>query len=105
MLDLKMGRAGLNSFMGILFFPINGHNESVMGYTVHVDEYRFTEWYTFDREMGKPNWSDIWGTELYNHAAAFFNDENQNLASKAEMQSIVKELQKTLQEGWRNAEH
>ena len=79
--------------------------EDVMGYAVRVDTYRFVEWYKFDRNSATPNWTDVWGTELYNHThpVMFFNDENANLADVKEMQEKVKELRKILQAGWREA--
>ena len=85
-------------------FP-SEHGENVMGYTVRVDDYRFTEWYRFNRTTGVANFSEIWGTELYNHTqpTVFFNDENVNLANKTEMKSTVEELRKILQSGWRAA--
>ena len=45
----------------------NEHGENVMGYTIRVDHYHFTEWYHFNRTTATPNWTDIWGTELYDH--------------------------------------
>ena len=79
--------------------------EAVMGYTIRVDSYRFTEWYRFDNKTGTSNFSDIWGTELYNHThpVVFFNDENVNLAVKPEMKSVVEELRGMVQAGWRAA--
>ena len=63
-----------------------------MGYTIRTDQYRFTEWYRFDRTTAVPNWDQIWGTELYDHTkpAEFFNDENTNLAKKPEMSPLWK---------------
>ncbi len=97
--------AGLRIIPGYPPFPKNEDGESVMGYTIRVDEYRFTEWYKFDHITAKPDWSKIWGTELYNHTnpVVFFNDESENLASKPEMESTVKTLRKIVQSGWRNA--
>ena len=79
--------------------------EQFMGYTVRVDQYRFTEWYKFDHVNAKPDWNSIVGTELYNHTnpVVFFNDENENLASKSEMKSVVEDLRKVVQAGWRSA--
>ena len=79
--------------------------ESVMGYTIRVDQYRFTEWYRFNHTTATPNFSDIWGTELYNHTepTVFFNDENINMANQPDMQDLVKSLRKMLQAGWRAA--
>ena len=86
-------------------FPKDSHDEAVMGYTIRVDSYRFTEWYGFDHLTGTPNFGDIWGTELYNHTdpVVFFNDENVNLAVKSEMKSLVEDLRHMLQAGWRAA--
>ena len=83
----------------------DGNNENVMGYSVRVDKYRFTEWYYFNRTTSTPNFTDIWGTELYNHTHEnyFFNDENINLANDPDMASIVTELRSVLQNGWRDA--
>ena len=86
-------------------YATDEHEESVMGYTVRVDQYRFTEWYRFNRSTATPDWDEIWGTELYNHTepVSFFNDENINLAGKPEMKSLVEDLRKMLQAGWRAA--
>ena len=83
----------------------NEHGENVMGYTIRVDQYRFIEWYRFNRTTATPNWTDIWGTELYDHIepTVFFNDENVNMANDPDKQDLVKELRKTLQAGWRAA--
>ena len=86
-------------------YVLDEHNETVMGYTVRVDQYRFTEWYHFNRTTATPNWTDIWGTELYDHTepTVFFNDENTNMVNNPEKQDLVKELRKVLQAGWRAA--
>ena len=96
--------AGLSVIPNEPDFPSNNADEAVMGYTMRVDEYRFTEWYRFDHVKGKPDFDDIWGTELYNHTepVVFFNDENVNLAAKPEMKSLVEELRHMLQAGWRD---
>ena len=86
-------------------FPSGEHDESVMGYTMRVDQYRFTEWYSFNRTSATPYFDKIWGTELYDHTnpTIFFNDENENLANKLEMKNLVKQLRKQLHDGWRSA--
>ena len=45
----------------------NEHDENVMGYTMRVEQYRFTEWVRFNRTTAVPNWDEVWGTELYNY--------------------------------------
>ena len=84
----------------------NDHGENVMGYTVRVDSYRYTEWVTFDRDTATPNWDDVWGVELYNHTdpVVFFNDENINMANMPSMKSVVTELHQVLKAGWRSAQ-
>ncbi len=79
--------------------------ESVMGYSIRVDQYRFTEWYRFDHTTATPNFTDIWGTELYNHTepTMSFNDENENMAGDSDKQDLVESLRKILQAGWRAA--
>ena len=81
------------------------HGENVMGYSIRVDQYRFTEWYPFDRTTATPNFTDIWATELYDHTepTVFFNDENTNMASQSDKQDLVESLRKMLQAGWRAA--
>jgi len=76
-----------------------------MGYAMRVDNYRFVDWYKFDRSTGTPDFHQIWGTELYDHSQAtvFFNDENINMAYDDDKLELVKELRKMLQEGWRAA--
>ncbi|XP_011405536.1 PREDICTED: iduronate 2-sulfatase-like [Amphimedon queenslandica] len=97
--------SGLKQIPGKPPFAGNEHGENVMGYTMRVDKYRFTEWYKFDRDTSKPNFTDTWGTELYDHSTptTLFNDENANLAYKPEMKDTVEELRKMLQAGWRHA--
>ncbi len=70
-----------------------------------MDQYRFTDWYRFNRTTGTPNFTDIWATELYNHTepSVFFNDENINIAGDPDIQDIVGLLRKMLQAGWRAA--
>ncbi len=94
--------SGLSSIPGKPPLKTSNRKEDVMGYAIRVDNYRFVEWYGFNHETAKPNWSDIWGTELYNHSmpVKFFNDENENLAKLASMTEKVEELRKMLQAGW-----
>ena len=84
-------------------FDSTEHKENVMGYSIRVDQYRFTEWYRFNRTTATPNFTDIWGTELYNHteSTVFYNNENINMAHQPAMQDLVQSLRKMLQAGWR----
>uniref|UniRef100_A0A1X7UJF8 Sulfatase N-terminal domain-containing protein n=1 Tax=Amphimedon queenslandica TaxID=400682 RepID=A0A1X7UJF8_AMPQE len=96
---------GLPEIPGKPPFDPSDKGESVMGYTVRTDKYRFTEWYRFNRITSTPNFNEIWGTELYDHSSptVFFNDENVNLATESEMKPVVDELRQLLQAGWREA--
>ena len=87
------------------FDPSDRHGEEVMGYTVRVDKYRYTEWVKFNRDTAEPDWTDVWGVELYNytHPVKFFNQDNSNLAKDPAMASIVQEMKQTLRAGWRSA--
>ncbi len=73
-----------------------GDNEAVMGYAVRSDEYRFIEWYSFDRDTATPDFSEVWGTELYD------KDETINKAADPEMAEIVNKMRHMLQDGWRD---
>ena len=86
-------------------FNTTEHEEDVMGYSMRVDQYRFTEWYRFNRTTATANFSDIWGTELYDHTepTVLFNDENINMANQPDKQDLVESLRKMLQAGWRAA--
>ena len=66
-----------------------------------MHDYRFVEWYGFNRTSAKANWDNVWGTELYNHThpTKFFNDENENLAEDKDMADVVQEMMKMLQDG------
>ena len=96
---------GMTVIPGKPAFKASERGESVMGYTMRVDQYRFTEWYRFNRTTATPNFTDIWGTELYNHTepVVFFNDENINMANQPDKQDLVQKLRKMLQAGWRAA--
>ena len=71
----------------------------VMGYTMRSDQYRYTEWVSFKGLM--PNWDDVNGVELYDHAVD--PEENHNRAGDADMKDKVKELSQQLHAGWRSA--
>ena len=97
--------SGLRQITNRPAFATDESNENVMGYSVRVENYRFTEWYRFNRTTSTPNFTDIWGTELYDHTSptVFFDDENMNLANRADMADTVSELRSLLQAGWKAA--
>jgi hypothetical protein len=70
-----------------------------MGYTVRVDEYRYTAWMAFNGTKNRALWSDpsgLAGEELYSHVGDKNDDydafENENLAMKPEHKSTRDEL-------------
>lgn len=64
-----------------------------MGYSMRTDRYRLTRWL-------KPDGSEV-AAELYDHE----NDpqENENIAGSPENASLVEELTKQMQAGWKAA--
>ena len=74
--------AGLFKIPGHPVFNNTYYAENVMGYSIRVDQYRFVEWYSFNNVSGIPDYSKVWGTELYDHTrpSAFFDNENANFA-------------------------
>jgi len=95
--------AGLFKIPDHPIFNDTGFGENVMGYSIRVDKYRFVEWYSFDHLNGVPDYSMVWGIELYDHTmpSQFFNNENVNLAYDPDKQSLVTELRQMLRAGWR----
>ena len=69
-----------------------------MGYTMKTDDYRYTEWVKFTNK--KPDWSTVYGVELYNHTAD--PDENYNVAEEASFANLRKGLSRQLRAGWRS---
>ncbi|GMH71428.1 hypothetical protein TL16_g05649 [Triparma laevis f. inornata] len=88
--------------------PVND-NITVMGYSLRVEGWRYTEWASFDGTAnggkGKVDWTaPLYGVELYDHSDAVgdINDldahENVNVAESPENKGIVAELSKQLRE-------
>lgn len=84
--------------------PPAGHGGDFMGHTMVTrlsgHEYRYTEWPRI-LGLGKVNWSDLAGTELYNHTVDF--QENANVVAMPEYAAVATELSKQLRDGWRGA--
>ena len=82
--------------------------EQVMGHTIRIDKWRYTEWTKFDASKGLADWSVLFGRELYSHTASpvpspDFNYENENVVNQPEHQELVKQLSAQLHGGWRRA--
>ena len=67
---------------------------------MRVDTWRFTEWVAFDYNTSTPNWSVLYGRELYDHSDSpvpkDWAMEHENVAGKPAMAAQVAALSKTL---------
>ena len=76
------------------------NGDSVMGYTMRTDSYRYTEWAKFSgKPEYKPEWSVLYGVEFYDHKID--PEENVNRANAAFYKQIRTELSAMLHSGWR----
>lgn len=72
----------------------------IMGYSIRTKRYRYTEWISFNHTNFKPNWSIVYGKELYDHLID--SKEDLNLENRPELLYIIKNLRKKLKLGWRH---
>ena len=70
-----------------------------MGYSVRVDNARYTEWVGFNFTTFTPIWDQVNGTELYDHSKD--PDENWNRADDPSYANMRELLRRTLHSGWR----
>lgn len=79
-------------------FPRGKH---IMGYTVRNYKYRYTEWVEFKHAPEyRPNWNNVTGVELYDHAID--PEENYNGADDVKYQQVRAHLNNVLRAGWRS---
>lgn len=80
---------------------------TVMGYSLRVDQWRYTEWAVFDGAAaggaGRVDWTQpLHGVELYDHRTGDENDfdalENVNVANLTEHAALVADLSRQLRE-------
>ncbi|MDO8541178.1 MAG: sulfatase [Opitutaceae bacterium] len=76
-------------------YPRNNSGESLMGYSMRTDRYRFTVW------VGRRDHSKVDAIELYDHQVD--PQENTNLARKPEHKALVDQLMIQWRAGWRGA--
>ena len=74
---------------------------SVMGYSVRTDRFRYTEWVLFNDATNTPDWDAVYGTELYDHDTDKY--ENTNQAVNSAYSSYITQLSQDLHDGWRYA--
>ncbi|PWJ57464.1 iduronate 2-sulfatase [Dyadobacter jejuensis] len=70
-----------------------------MGYSINTKKYHYIEWYTWDHKMGLRG--EKKGAELYDAQ----NDPNEtvNIIADSQLQGVVADLSKRLEQGWRHA--
>ena len=79
-----------------------------MGYTLRTDDWRFTEWYQWDRVNCVAEWATPpHGTELYSHTGQNLGDfdsyENENVATDPANGATVAELRAKLWKRFKSA--
>jgi len=109
------GNGGVPYARGLPPYPVNvpvmGGTEGVMGYTIRVDKWRYTEWVAHSNnntnaDWNGADWSRCWGRELYSHELSpvpngHFDYESINLVDRPENKDLVAQLSKQLHSGWR----
>ena len=76
--------------------------DTVMGYSMRTDRYRYTEWVYFNETEFEPDWSvSLYASELYDHDVDHY--ENYNKADDSSYSSTVTALSQKLRDGWREA--
>ncbi len=73
-------------------YPRNHEGRRRMGYSMRTDRYRFTMW------VDRQNPERVDAIELYDHATD--PQENENLAHRPDMASLIRELTAQLRAGW-----
>ena len=80
----------------------------VMGYSVRTEDFRYTEWFTYNGGTLKPEYNDTVAVELYDHRGDPGNDfdfyDQVNLAHNTSFASVAKLHAQILRNGWRKAE-
>ncbi|XP_062520368.1 iduronate 2-sulfatase-like isoform X2 [Corticium candelabrum] len=95
--------SGINDIPGKGVLDNSLGSIQVMGYSIRTAQYRYTEWVKFDHTTATPDWTDVWGVELYDHRTevGLFNNENINLANNASFVAVKSELRAALMTGWK----
>ena len=84
-------------------YPRVRNGTHIMGYTMRTDQFRYTEWPSFTYKPDyKPDWSNLFGVELYDHQVD--PEENYNMANDPKYQQIQKQLSIALHKGWRSVQ-
>ena len=83
-------------------FPRYTAGNSLTGYTMRTDKFRYTEWVPFQPAPAyKPVWTPLLGVEFYDHDKD--PEENRNVFNDTAYARIRKQLSQDLHDGCRNA--
>ncbi|XP_052127808.1 iduronate 2-sulfatase isoform X2 [Frankliniella occidentalis] len=70
----------------------------VMGYSVRTSRHRYTEWVKFDTKTMTPNWTKVYGSELYDHVID--PNENLNLGDRENLNPLILSFKSMLYKRW-----
>ena len=97
--DLKWKSAAFSQFLLGRFGRTTTVKGEQMGYTIRTDQYRYVEWYNWNKEEKKAD--ILLCRELFDHMAD--PQENINIAEDPEYMDLVASLSLQLKKGWRYA--
>mmetsp|Transcript_96 Transcript_96/g.294 ORF Transcript_96/g.294 Transcript_96/m.294 type:complete len:210 (-) Transcript_96:63-692(-) len=96
-------------------FPTGSDAADFMGYSVRSADWRYTEWYRWNKTVGAPSWSELFASELYDHRDDYGNNfdrfENVNLAANhtvtpgSPVCAIIAELKAVIRSQFRTDEN
>lgn len=67
-------------------------------YSIRTSKNRYTEWVSFDAKTMRPNWTNTFGSELYDHDID--PDENLNLSDREYLRPLMVSLRERLHKRW-----
>ncbi len=94
--DKPWKKAAFSQFLLGRFGPPETREQEPMGYAIRTDQYRYVEWYTWNKELKKPE--VLLSSELFDQNSD--PDENMNLASDSFYEQIKDTLSLQLRQGW-----
>jgi iduronate 2-sulfatase len=97
--DKTWKKAAFSQFLLGRFGPPETREQERMGYAIRTDQYRYVEWYAWDKELKKPG--ILLASELFDHETD--PNENMNLANDSSYEQIKDALSLQLKQGWRYA--
>jgi iduronate 2-sulfatase len=95
--DTKWKTAAFSQYLLGRFGPIEKRKHERMGYTIRTDQYRYVEWYSWNKEEKKKD--EFLSYELFDHNID--PQENKNLANDAKHKGTVELISQQLNLGWR----